>query len=929
MATWELYRDGDITDRGTLVNNLIDIKYVDSANPFGDKMVAQIEDDKGVQFSNLEFGTRIELFVTPDGGSEIEKFNGFVVERRETDINGQDAVEITGYTLDQFLRRNDVSNDQSGKLVSEAIQDIIETDTPIFFNSIIIDVVDDFTLQRSLQGERVETALQILSFQSGNEAFYVGEFDIFHFEPREEKSVERGIDNTEWFNYDIPEKGKNAINEVEVRFDDGNRSVVVDNPQQKLTLDAAVQLDGSATQRARINRPLISNLQDAEQEGQRFLRFKNATLIGEVTTFGLFEAEPFDTIDIEVTSAGIDDEFVITEIEYNWAKDETTLSIVENRGFDDDLFVRLEEKTERIDLRESEPEAVETRVISADTAVEIEAINISNLSASTDTTMTNNGVDAIANGWSGGGGLGDLSIVVGDTATNLSRSNTDLANQTASVAATTSISTFDDVSVQNANSFNQTGVREIGIKDSSGNLLTRTVLDSPVSISSDPIEFLLIVNDVTQSDGVVTESGIDLVLDIIADNSPDLADIYAVGDDQTDPTVSDTSLTSQVDQTLLNRTQVQKFDTVSEFSNAIDEFVPSDRPVTVKEPGILTINPVTYITEAENAEFQGALFQNEPDLSNGEGIEIGQGVGNFVEFKFTLNQDVPAGELRVGTYADLRQWDGEIEYSFDGVTYRDVDSNNRTGNNLTEGGFAGVNGSTLQAGTTHTLRVETRIERGGRHIVDAMFAYDQRSRFGITTPAPSAFNGDVYEFPELYPIRGGVTFPIAETRRELTELELIESWNNTDNDALVTLIIGSGGNTAAKSKVVRNPVINANGQVRETFTVSNSDASTKVRAQIVLSRFQDSTDTTIPNDGDGAQEVSFHSLNGNPQAINRSDIGEVEVRTSFGSGTLTGTTLRESGQLSGADLLTHSIFSNVVPENDNIVPVERLTFIPR
>jgi len=177
-----------------------------------------------------------------------------------------------------------VSNDQSGKLISDAIQDIVQTDTPVSFNAAKVNVVDDFELRRSLQDERVETALQILSFESGNEGFGVDDTLEFFFRPRERDTVSRGIENTEWFNYDIPERGKEAINEVEVRFDDGNRSVVVDNPSQKLEIQNSLNLPDPATQRARIARPEITNAQDAESEGRRFLKLKNVTLTGTITT---------------------------------------------------------------------------------------------------------------------------------------------------------------------------------------------------------------------------------------------------------------------------------------------------------------------------------------------------------------------------------------------------------------------------------------------------------------------------------------------------------------------------------------------------------------------------------------------------------------------------------------------------------------------
>jgi len=75
--------------------------------------------------------------------------------------------------------------------------------------------------------------------------------------------------------------------------------------------------------------------------------------------------------------------------------------------------------------------------------------------------------------------------------------------------------------------------------------------------------------------------------------------------------------------------------------------------------------------------------------------------------------------------------------------------------------------------------------------------------------------------------------------------------------------------------------------------------------------------------------MSFHIVDGNPDAVTRSNIGEATTRAFFQSGLLTGSTLRESGQKASGDLLTHSIFADVDPDNDNIIASEQIQFIPK
>jgi hypothetical protein len=312
-------------------------------------------------------------------------------------------------------------------------------------------------------------------------------------------------------------------------------------------------------------------------------------------------------------------------------------------------------------------------------------------------------------------------------------------------------------------------------------------------------------------------------------------------------------------------------------------------------------------------------------LSNDTGVELNS-AGEFVRFTFTLNQDVPAGQLRAGTYADLDLWDGTIEYFFDGDKYRSVARNNVNATNSVEG-FSGtitLNNTKLKAGTTHTIRAEALLAKGGNHIIDVMYVFDGRNDFAIQPPASSAFNGDTYDFPELFPKEASVSFPEVNSRRNLTELELVQTWNDTSNNTSVSLNLGSQSNT------VNNPTLNPNGRIRETLTVSPSNASRAGSIDITLSRFNNtSTSSTVPREGDGGQRMSFHIVDGNPDAVTRSNIGEATTRAFFQSGFLTGSILKEAGQKAGADLLTHSIFADVDPDNDNIIASEQIQFVPK
>jgi len=145
MVEWQVFRDG------TKESDVFDVApVVDTINPFGDYAVVKIDDSQGAKFDQYQRGTELELKVIPEpGDTAISRFVGYVVERRELDQDGADVLEVEAYTFDQFLRRNTVSNDQTGNSISEALADIIQTDTPIAYNSANVEVGDPQELTRS------------------------------------------------------------------------------------------------------------------------------------------------------------------------------------------------------------------------------------------------------------------------------------------------------------------------------------------------------------------------------------------------------------------------------------------------------------------------------------------------------------------------------------------------------------------------------------------------------------------------------------------------------------------------------------------------------------------------------------------------------------------------------------------------------------
>ena len=95
-ATYRVIRDST-----TVEDAVFDVDpVVDTANPFGDFAVVKMDDSEGMRFLEYARGTRVDVQVGPDtNGPFITRFTGYVVERRETEQDGADVLEVEAYSF--------------------------------------------------------------------------------------------------------------------------------------------------------------------------------------------------------------------------------------------------------------------------------------------------------------------------------------------------------------------------------------------------------------------------------------------------------------------------------------------------------------------------------------------------------------------------------------------------------------------------------------------------------------------------------------------------------------------------------------------------------------------------------------------------------------------------------------------------------------
>jgi len=943
MVEWTLTRDQSVVEE-----NLYDIQYVDSANTFGDYLIAKIDDINGTKFDEYPRGTRVDASVTPtDSTTAIDKFSGYVVERREVDQGGADALEIEAYTFDQFLRNNTVSTDLSGQTIDTALQTIVENDTPVSFDANKITVGDNQELTRSFRGVKVEEALIDLAFKSESEDFGVDANLDFFFRPEETEHIDRGVDDTNWFNYDIPERGKEAINEVEVWYDGGDESVIVDNGQDKLDLQESLGLNAPGTQRAEITRERIIDLGDAEDEGRKYLQLRNSTLTGEITTFGLYNAEPGDTINVSISTRGIDTEFRIAEVDYRWADDQTILTIVEKRGDNDDVLLRLTDAVDRVEMREANRDAPKNRITTteaiglietsatATVRFEQEATTIGSgettalLSGESiesevwrnagtfqnagtviepgDETGTrlpsadrfvNEGRNYIRDVWSGNSIDPIDTLVIGTDNAGISRSNSDLKSQIASVSVSTSL--IGDTGVEfTASGFDVVG-KEIGLKTASGRLVYRAVFDQERTFSEATITLTVSDNSISRS--VLTTGGQTSIRDVIADNNPDLPDEYGYGTGDTLPTESDTDLETPAVFQDLDDVLLEEFALSSDFEEFIEP-IPDDVPLGFTGEGELTQLQTTQFEEAEESPGDGTIeSSNLPgDYSSFDAV-VFDGVGQATFFTFTFDYRVPAGEAVADFYCGFDEFDGTVTIRVNDAEERTITFSGATSDNSLNS--TGVLDSEFQPNETISLQFEITDYTSGKFILDTAQIYDRLTRFdNINTErigtVDTSTSSNILTAPDLYPELQEFDVPVVNTRRLFQEARIRTEYDNTDNFQFVEL--SNDGTNFTR------------GDNTENLTVSFGSASRELYARFGLSHYESVTVESPRKDA--SQKLDSIQLYADVDATVTEDIGETLTRAIINGDDVLNETITEAGLFGNNTLLTRHVIAPFTVED--------------
>jgi len=522
--------------------------------------------------------------------------------------------------------------------------------------------------------------------------------------------------------------------------------------------------------------------------------------------------------------------------------------------------------------------------------------------------FVNDGRNVIRDAWINGSVDPIDTLVIGDDAGNLSRSNTALENETG--IRNISVSTSGNVTVSFSASGLSVTAEEIGLRTQSGKLVYRAVFDSSITLSDIDITFT--VSDASPARSVVTTAGQTAIRDILADNNPEFPVEYGYGSGDTLPSESDTTLQTQEIRQGINLIELESYDTTTEWENLISG-IGDDVPLAANN-GRLEQLPVAKITEAENAAGGTTVTSSQAPgtFSNDEATRLAFN-GAFVEESFSFSHRVPDGDLGIDIYYTTENFTGEVVIKFNGnekIFFSPTDDNKE--NALLSTGST-IDGDQA-ANDTFFARVEITSYTDGEFYVDTIQAVDDLGRF-------SSINMDrfgdydsttqTYDAPTLYPDGQVIDTGEISSTIAFDTARLETTWQDNEVGSIGLSTDGTSYTTTGN----------------ETLETTFGSKTTSVFAQFGIDRYTADPNTT-PSVGDATTAIDLATVFSLPDGIDIDAIGVALARVLIPTGEITGTVISEGGLFGeSGSLLTRHVFAEFeVLSNQQIISAEKTQF---
>ncbi|MDX1744717.1 MAG: LamG-like jellyroll fold domain-containing protein, partial [Halobacteriales archaeon] len=535
---------------GDIAENVINISSVKAYNRYASHFMVTVDDADGTASADYPRGQRADLQYSEDGGSSwTTKQSGFVQRPAdEGDEVGAFTALFIGY--DHFLRRENVYVDFPRISVSEALEQVVTQFTPVSWVDANVDVQNDVTVSRSFNGERPDEVINYLAGLSADETYGVNNDFEFFFEQDSLTTASRSVEPGDWYEYDLPEEGRHAVNRVRVFYGSDSaesaKMVVVEDVSAQEDLADKLGAARRVVLSEDVHFARVEGRDEARAIGQEIIRAKDVALTGTVSTFQRYDFEPGELFHLVIPEKNIADEYVIAEVNHDWRRGSTVLKVSENTGNVEDLLIQLSDDVSRIELRGTDAEQINYYqhvnldvgcTVTGECRVHVYDGDGGSLVETVTGTAspTLYGLNRARKGWGAELPESDVTLpaidgwalAADDTVPN---SSGDGGNVTATESGSSSVTVTsvgaDTARLQftrNAGSFAGETVRDFWFTDADGDSVARGVLDADLTTNASyqyEFEIDLAFGNDTTTRGEWTASGLDAIRDVWVGTDP-------------------------------------------------------------------------------------------------------------------------------------------------------------------------------------------------------------------------------------------------------------------------------------------------------------------------------------------------------------------------------------------------------------------------
>jgi hypothetical protein len=888
MTEWRVnVNDGEFLLTET--EGLYDVIVSDTFNPFGNYAKAFVDDLNARTFDAVRRGTKVAFeYDNSNTTGFTQRFVGFVVNDLAQEADGAEQVEIEAYSFDQFLRGNEVSNDQSGKDISTALEDVIKTDVAaVSWDAVRVSVVDDQELTQSYQGESVEEFLLSIRQKSAGETFGVNNNLTFVFKIAEANRPRRDIDNSQWVTHDIGEESGETRNQVTVYYgSDGEQAVTIDNAEDQLRVGANLNTNGPAQQGTSITRTDIETATDAIAAGKSFLQGRQATLTGTVTTFELNDAVPGETIGVTIEPRGIDTDFRVAANRIQWRGETNELTVVQKKGADDDILIEQSKTLQRLERANRQPDTLPDKITDTEVECQIKITGGANGVPFEITRLTNKAKNTLVKSWTDElqpqFGLQEFVLSTSDKRPSRSDSSFDSAIATSSF----SVSLPSANSIEFTASVSATNVRSIGLAENGLFFIGRLeeAVDNPTITMRIDVE-----TGSNNNQAAVLDAGQEHIRDIINPNTIPtlpLPTSYEYGSGTTDVSETDTSLSTVTQLAVANK--IVNVESGLSFEDAAEP-IDGTTPVNITTNGI-ELTRTAWIDEGETLG-SGNTVSN-VDLSDGAGLEL-TSIGSAATLTINVDHTIPAGEWAIVARGIRLEDTGDPPRSFDAIW--DGVNGDFIGNivfDATTPTWDSVAGNFDIAPGTYDVRLELG-SNGDSAAIDLLGFVDKRyvpdiSNFDNTVHQDNGYLDD----PQLFPNTQTVSLKTLEFPLAINSITISQIWNDISEDQAIT--VTPPGSTSNNFSTVQ-------------ITTTELESTRRLQIDVRLSNYPSGTaQSATPRFEYNGQRVEAQEVEADIFAARQTGIGEVTIRSRVRGDENVGDNFAESGQNADGTLLTRA-----------------------